>query len=143
MGKFSLRKKEYKLSEEVGHDQVMTLIEYYDIDIDSLDNDQLEDSLESMFNRLVDHVRTGHVSIEPDDDKLKITQFLSNDETINYKEITARSKICMDKYKDNERYKRIYAFLGNLSGLGEPGISKLKGKDLSVAEILGSVLSNA
>ena len=107
MGKYSLKKKEYALSEEVAHDQMMLLIEYYDIDIDSIGDEKTEKTVEQMFNKLVEYVRLGKISIEMVKDDLKIIQNLSNGTTIEYKEVGSGAQIAMDKYKSHQTYHRI------------------------------------
>lgn len=138
--RFALRKKPATLlSEDVAMDQVLDLLEYYDIDIERLPEGGA--NLETSLKQLTDYVRRGSVEIGRDaDQKIKVTLNLSDGKTaIEFAEIGARHKLAMDKVKGQESYARIYALAGALSGLGAAAIEKLPARDLAIVEILGMV----
>lgn len=145
--KYTRKKAEdYTLSEEVATEQIIDLLEYYDIDIEQIGDadEKAAKGLETVLDTLCRHIRTGKLTVDRGaDDKLVVTQTLTNGETLTYSEISAKSKLAMEKYNNDSNYSRIYAFMGSLSGVGKAGIEKLSAKDLGVVEVLGAVFSNA
>lgn len=150
--KYALPKKTeiFKLSEESARDQVIDLLDYYDIDIEKAPDTVGEDggmspreALERALDQLTAYVRRGRVEIERDaDNRIKVRQTLSKGEPLEFREVNAHAKLAMDRAK-GKGYGRLYAMMGSLCGLGETAITKLPARDLAVVEILGTVFSNA
>ena len=152
--KYALRKRPetYLISEEAARDQVIELLEFYDIDIEKLPGDSGEDGkispregFEAALDQLTEYVRRGVVEISGSDTgKLQVRQNLAaaDAEPLFYKEINAQAKLAMDRAK-GKGYGRLYALAGYLCGLGDAAIIKLPARDLAVVEILGTVFSNA
>lgn len=145
MSKYGSRKKQdYALSEEVATEQITMLLDYYDIDPSRITNEEQASQLERMLDHLRDLVRSGTVDITRDaKEKVIVTQTLTSGDVVTYGELTARAKLAMDKVPENERYRRIYALMGSLSGIGSAAIEKYPVKDLATVELLGAVFSNA
>lgn len=145
MSKYSLPPKDEKfvLSEESARDQIVTLLDYYDIDVDRLAGDERgQQVVEKALDQLTLFVRRGvlEVTREP---KLVVTQQLSGGDVLTYREIDSKAKLAMEKFDPTAGYSRIYAFMGSLCGLGKTAIEKLPARDLGVVEILGTVFLNA
>ena len=141
--KFALAKKKQPVSESVAMDQVMSFLEKFDIDVDTIEDKKSKSGVESTLNKMTAYVRSGLIEIVDKDGQITIVQHLShpkgNVQTLEYKEISGRHKVAMDGYDENERYKMMYSLAGSISGIGYDGILKLEGKDLSVAEVLGAI----
>lgn len=144
MSKYSRRKApEFIISSEIAAEQVCELLEYYDIDVESLDSDE-GNPLEKALDHIARAFRTGALDIERDENgKMLVNQMLANGERLQYREISAKAKLAMEKFKPEAGYSRIYAFMGSLCGLGKGGIEKLEARDLAIVEVLGAVFSNA
>lgn len=132
------------ISEEAARDQLDLLLDFYDIDLNGIDDEQLSRVMNSNCSKLVRSIMKGRVEIVEKDDTVVVKQYLKRpikgvDNPIEYKEITGRAKIAMKDYKDTDYYGRMYALLGSLSGVGASSIMAMKGVDLSVAECLCSV----
>ena len=128
---------EIKISRENAQKQVDALFEYYELDGASL-NDDLRAALDMSGVKLINAVMRGRLEIV-EEDGLKIIQHTRSGERLEYSELSGKSKIAMGKKAANDNYGKIYALCGQMTGLGESGISQLKGPDLSLCEALGSV----
>jgi hypothetical protein len=149
--KFALRKKpDYIISEEAATDQVVALLEYYDIDVEKApesagDEGGLSprDALERALEQLTDYARRGLVEISTGkESKITVKQTLTDGSEIEYREVNARAKLAMDRVK-GKGYSRLYALMASLANLPPAAIEKLPPRDLAVVEVLGSVFSNA
>ena len=148
MSKFSIKKSEVPavISEESANAQIIELLSYYDIDIDKIGetSEKGAEGLETILNNLSRYIQRGKVEIDRDAaGKLVVKQHVANGQVLTYGEISAKSKIAMDRFGQNETYRRIYCMLGVLCGLGSDVIEKLGPSDLSIAEAIGAVFSNA
>jgi len=124
------------ISKEVARGQLEMLLGYYDLDAGDFENDTMKDLFETACNKLVKAISKGRLEIK-EDEGLKITQHLRTGDELVYAEICGKHKTAMAGKKDGDQYGKIYALLGSMSGVGETGISKLTGVDISVAECLG------
>lgn len=149
--KYALRKKpDFVISEEAATDQVVQLLEYYDIDIMAAPESAGEEgglspreALERALDQLTGYVRQGVLEISLDQNsKIAVKQTLTDGSAIDYREVNARAKLAMDRVK-GKGYARIYAFMGSLGNLPPVAIEKLPPRDLAVVEVLGTVFSNA
>lgn len=132
------KKKNDILSEEVAEDQVQLFFDYYDLDIDDISEEQAR-VFEMSLSRIKKAVRKGKLEFAEIGGVVKITQHLKNDTTLIYDEISGRSKLAMKNKADTDNYGKIYSLCGSLTGIGESGISKLKGADMSLAECIGAL----
>ncbi len=137
----SEKASKYKLSPEVARAQVDVLLDHYDFEVEDLPEAQ-QAVLDSCIARLVKAVRMGRLQITKSDTGVKVVQTLKratdSNGGIEYAELTGKARAAMGPIGDNE-YVKIYRLLGSLSGLGEAGITMLKGADISVAESLGFI----
>lgn len=141
MGRFSLPKAEYKLSEESAEKQVRELLAYYYIDVDAIPDKKERAAVESACAKLVNYFRAGYVEIARDGSKLTVKQHLQDAPgevaELSYSKMGGRAKLATDGFDADDRYARIYAMLDHLSGSISGTIASLSGVDLSVAEDLG------
>ena len=138
--KFALKQKqEYKLGEEAALDNLGLLLERYRIDVEKIRDDDERRSFESVLERTTEHIRLGLVEVKISEGKLIVAQHLASGSVLEYQEIGCSAKRMTDGYKSDERYAMICALMGSLSGIGEAGIEKLKGIDMSVMECLGAI----
>ncbi len=139
-----INKEPYKISEDSAIEQIVELFDYYDIPIERFEqSEKAEAAGENILDSLIIYFRTGQLQIvRTEEGILNIIQTTQSGAKIEYQEVKAKHKKVMDKY-GTENYKRIYAFLGAVSGEGSDVIEQLKtgGKqnDLAVAEILGTL----
>ena len=140
------REDMYKISEESAMDQIVMILDYYDIPAERLEESEMEQAGESLLFQLIKFFRKGQVEAVKNERGLEINQTTQTGETLTYRQIGAQQKEVMDKFDPRkENYKRMYAFLGSLCGLGADAIKKLKTggdtgqNDLACAEILGSL----
>jgi len=139
---FALRKKpELILSEESATEQVLDLLEYYDIDIERVPA-QFREQMEVRLKLLTDYVRRGAVEVgRSEDQKIKVSVNLSHGNTvIELCELGARHKLAMDRgAASDSNYSRIYKLIASMAGLPVEAIEKLRARDLAVIEVLGGV----
>jgi len=124
---------ESKISRERAEEIFQDFLDYYDLSIDDVSEDE-RNAFPSGQRKIIKSIMNGTVEIETEEGYL-VTQHLKNGSKIEYKEITGKSKLQMDKQKGN--FGKVYALLGSLSGLGAKPFSDMKGKDISIAETLG------
>ena len=96
---FALRKKTVSiLSEEAARDQVLDFAEYYDIDVERIDDKGARQMLEGYLGNLTRYVQRGALEVARDkDQKMVITLNLSDGKTsIEFCELGARHKLVMD-----------------------------------------------
>jgi len=131
----------YQFSEETAANELRALFDYYEIDLDEIEDETMRNAIKQGYDRLIKAVRLGRLTIVTDDKQgIVITQKLRSSGTeINYREIDGAAKTAMAGKKADDHYGKAYALLGHLSGLGENAIKSLKGVDLSLAEVLGLI----
>lgn len=129
---------EYKLSEKVARDQLQAMLDYYEIDIDDIEEKDVKRAVKAGYKRVIKAIRLGRLEISTEGD-IKITQTTRNGEKIVYREIDGKAKVAMAGKEEKDYYGKSYAMMGSLSDLGESGITMLKGVDLSLAEVLGMI----
>lgn len=132
-------KGKFVLSEEVAEEKMNLLLDFYDFELDPLSEDQ-QDIAQTAIKKLKLAIRKGRLEIAEDSSTahVKITQKLAHppgDITeLNYKIITGAAKAVI---KTNQTaYSRLHALAGYLTGIGEAGIKRLIGRDMSLAEEL-------
>lgn len=136
----NIQKKDYLISEESAMDEICKFLDYYDIDIESLEmTENTEIAGERIIDSLIKFYRTGQIKNQEDEKGFKIIHKLRSGDEITYNEVTAVKKRTMDKFETKEQYGRIHTFMGALCGLGFDGVDKLHATDLQVLEVLGSI----
>lgn len=145
MSKYSRRTPEvFILAEEPAHEQIIDLLEYYDIDVAASGDEKAVAGMEAVLDTLTTFVRRGVLEVKWDaKGKIEVLHTLSTGDTLTYHEINSQAKLAMEKFDAKAGYSRVYAFMGSLCGLGKTAIEKLSAKDLNVVEILGTVFITA
>jgi hypothetical protein len=143
MGRFSLVKDEskYKLSAEAAQAQVMQVIEYYRIDIDSQPDRKSQKAIEGVCDRLVTFYRMGLLENFKDGAVLRVKQHLTRppgeSTELLWDKMSAKAKLATDGFDQDDRYARAYALIACLTGLPPDAVKSLEGVDLGAAEDLG------
>lgn len=126
-------------SKETAKNELKKMLDYYEIEIEEIEDEKLRTAIENSYNRLIKAVMKGRLRINLNDG-IEIVQKLKDGTTeIKYKEINGKAKTAMAGKKEDDFYGKAYALMGSLSGLGESAISSLKGVDLSLVEVLGLI----
>lgn len=142
MGRFSLQKKEYKLSDESAQAAVMALVTFYEFDIDAIPDEDGRKIVEASATKLVQYYRMGLIENVQVDGSLSVKQHLLDPpgevKDIVYGRMDGRAKLSTDGFGENARYRRMYALMDHLSQSVSGTIETLRGVDLAVAENLGA-----
>jgi hypothetical protein len=126
-------------SKETAKNELKKMLDYYEIEIEEIEDEKLKTAIENSYNRLIKAVMKNRLRINLNDG-IEIIQKLKDGTTeIKYKEINGKAKTAMAGKKEDDFYGKAYALMGSLSGLGEAAISSLKGVDLSLVEVLGLI----
>jgi hypothetical protein len=140
MGKWTLpkgEKEKNKISPEAAQKQVFSLMGYYSVDSDDIDDKASKGAFDMALNKMQKAFQSGRLELKTDTGGMEIIQHLENNQTITYGELRGENKIAMDGFDPTCTSAREYALLGSLSGLGIDAIKKLSRNDLSIAECLG------
>ncbi len=129
----------YDLSKEAAKGIVSKIFDYYEIDIDDIEDKEQKKFIQQNFDRLIKAARMKRLEVDTSDGIIIKQHLRDSDTVIQYKEINGFAKKAMAGKDPNDFYGRIYAVLGSTSELGEGAISKLKGVDLGLAEVLGAI----
>ena len=132
-------KKDYLLSKKNAELELEKMLDYYEIDIDDIEDKDLKKAIKAGYDRLVKAVRLGRLEIKLDDGIKVIQKLRDGSEKLEYREIDGVAKTEMAGKQESDYYGKSYALMGSLSGVGEAGIKKLKSVDLSLAEVLGLI----
>lgn len=129
------------ISEEVAQEQIAGLKDYYDIEVDDFPND-VKAAVVASFKKIARAIRAGRLEITLTGEAIEIKQTLAKPpegapEKLVYKEVSGIAKDGLND--DHGAHKKMYYFLGVLSGDGATVIRKLTGKDLALAEALGCI----
>lgn len=128
----------YKLSKESAKNELKKMLDYYEIDIDEIEDEQLKNVILQGYDRMIKAVRLGRLQVKLENG-IEIIQTLRNGTVIKYREIDGEAKAQMAGKKPDDMYGKSYALMGALSEEGESAIKKLKGVDLSLVEVLGMI----
>jgi len=131
-------KTDYKFDKRTASAEIKKMLDYYEIDIDEIEDKDLKRAINQGYDRLIKAARLGRLSVKLEDG-IKIIQTLRNGTEITYDEISGTAKTEMAGKAPDDHYGKSYALMGSLSGLGEGAIKQLKGVDLSLAEVLGLI----
>lgn len=125
-------------SKETAKNEIKKMLDYYEIEIEEIEDEKLRTAIENSYKRLIKAVMKGRLRINLNDG-IEIIQKTRIGEEIKYREINGKAKSAMAGKKEDDFYGKAYALMGSLSGLGESAISSLKGVDLSLVEVLGLI----
>ncbi len=129
----------YILSPESAANEIKKLFDYYEIELDEIEDADLKKAIKMGYDRLIKAVRMGRLEIKVENGIHVIQHLRSGKTDISYREIDGKSKTSMAGKSKEDYYGKSYALMGSLSNLGEAAITQLKGVDLSLAEVLGLI----
>lgn len=129
-------KEDYSISKQTAENELKKMLDYYEIKIEEIEDENLKKAIKQGFDRAIQAVRRKRLQVKIENG-IQVIQTTRSGGTFTYREIDGDAKCAMDGYPAEAMYKRAYALLGALSGNGESAIKKLKGVDLSLAEVLG------
>lgn len=133
-----MEEQKFKLAEKPAKAQLQSMLDYYEIDLDDIEEKEVKRAIKSGYKRLIKAIRLGRLEIKIEGG-FKVIQTTRNGTKIEYREIDGDSKVAMSTKEEKDWYGKSYAMMGALSELGESAICKLKGVDLSLAEVLGMI----
>ena len=131
-------KTEYKFDKKTATAELKKMLDYYEIDIDEIEDKDLKRAITQGYDRLIKAARMGRLKVNLENG-IQVIQTLRNGTVITYEEISGTAKTEMAGKAPDDHYGKSYALMGSLSGLGEGAIKQLKGVDLSLAEVLGLI----
>ena len=129
------------ISEDAAMEQISELLDYYDIDLEILQqSDNFEMAGEMILKKLITYYMRGQLKNNKNEKGFEVIQTLGSGTTIKYKEITAKAKRRMDKSKAGASNERLQSFMCALGeNLDLDMIDKLRPVDLAVLEVLGYI----
>lgn len=130
-----MREEEYKLSEESAKEQLDLLLDFYDVDLFSVD--KTGEMKETIERKLVNAIRQGKLEIENTSEEFLVKQNLRNGKQFVYHELTGMAKVQMERFKGQT--ERLYGLLAILSKKPITEIQKFSGSDVSIAEYLALI----
>lgn len=141
----------YQLSEESAQAQLDLFDDFYGIDIDETLSEMDPDDRKTagvLFKKIKKAIRRGDVEIDEVSGKegeptLVVRQRLQNkigeSDCITYREVTGRVRAATRPGKGVGDSARMYQFLGLLTGDGDGMFRKLRGRDVGVTDLVGSL----
>jgi formylmethanofuran dehydrogenase subunit A len=126
---------EYLLTEEDARKQLDGFLAHYDFDPAEIDDSALKGTVESAIKGLVKQIRRGRLELNPDG---TAKQTLEDGSILTYAELGAQAKKAM-RGDNTDLYGKMYSLVGSLTGVGETGILKIKGIDMSIVENIALV----
>jgi hypothetical protein len=127
-----------KLSEKSAKENLQKMLDYYEIDIDDIEEKEVRRAVKSGLKRLIKSMMKGRLEIKIEEE-FQVIQTTKNGEKIIYREIDGKAKTSMANKEEKDYYGKSYALMGSLSNLGESAITSMKGVDLSLVEVLGMI----
>ena len=128
--------KDQILSEESAREQLQILLDFYDQDLEDLDDEDSKVSIR-ISKKLTKAFMQGKLEVEIDDTGIKVRQNLCDGSSLVYRTIDAQAKVAMEQYK--KPHERLYGLLAVLSKSPMAKVQKIKGVDLSIAEHLALI----
>lgn len=134
---------EYKLSEEVAEDQLIYLLDFYEIKESNFYTEDEKTVYQACLKRLIAAIRKGRLTCNEDG---TCQQVLKDEREVNYGILTGTAKVqnraVKNEAEDAMRTRRQYSIMGSLSGLGTNTISDFESVDIGVVESLSFLLSS-
>lgn len=132
--------KEDKISLQTAKNELKKMMDYYEIEIDEIEDQDLKKAIKQGYERLTKAVMKGRLKVSIDDKGITVIQTLkSTGKELKYKEINGEAKMAMAGKQADDYYGKSYALMGSLSEVGESAIKQMKGVDLSLVEVLGMI----
>lgn len=127
-----------KISIESAREQLNIFYKEYDVDFNDLPEKQSA-VMESASKSLLKAITKKRLEITEEPDGIKFIQYLKNGTVLKYKQPDAPSKRLLAKIAPEDHYGKIYILMGYLSGEGANAIESIKGPDLSLIEVIGTI----
>ena len=143
MGLFTKDDTKYVLAPDAAEKVVMSIFDYYEIDPSEIEDKEQKKFIAANYDRLIKAARLGRLEVKLEKGITVIQHLKDVADVVEYKEIDGNAKSATAGKDATDFYGRIYAVMGSLSGLGETGIKKMKGVDLSLCEVLGAIFLSA
>lgn len=131
---------ENKVSQESARESLNVFLEYYEIDISLLPDGQRV-GVEASLAKAESAIMRGKLEIAlGSEGVVSVTQYVGKErKKLEYAELNGLHKVQMKKAAENAHHERAYILVGGMTGVGLDGILKLKGADLGLAEVMGSL----
>lgn len=124
-----------KLSKEVARDHMQLLLDYYDIDVEVIEDKKEKRAVESTIKKLIKPIQEGLLVIKEADGSIQVIQRMKKtDSVLTYAEISGKHKVMMDKDSDDNAYTRMYQLIASLTSVDVDVIKNLKGIDNKIVE---------
>jgi hypothetical protein len=133
----------YILAKEAAELEVKKIFDYYEIDLEEIEDKEHKKFIQMNYDRLIKAVRLGRLEVKLEKGIQIIQHLRDSQEAVIYVEINGEAKSATAGKDKEDFYGRIYAVQGSLTGVGEAGIKKMKGVDLSLCEVLGAIFLSA
>lgn len=129
-----------KLSKEVAWDHINIFLDYYDIDLDDIDDKEQKRAVELSIKKLIKPIQEGLLVIKEKDGSIQVIQRMKKtDSVLTYAEISGKHKVMMGKDSDDNGFKRMYTLVASLTSMDYEKIENLKGIDSRIVEGLASL----
>jgi hypothetical protein len=130
-------KKEYKVDRETAERDFETFAEEWGIDTDLEDMDEeSRDGFEQHKRRIVRAIMSGNAVV--DGHKLSYTPLGDSDE-ITFKRPKGRALLAMDNAKESQHMRKMFEFLGSVTGQAPKVFSNMDGRDLKLCSSVASL----
>lgn len=142
-------KSKYKIGPELAEKKLGELLDYYELD-DCLDSNgktiEVPDDDDSIIRpglrkALIRAFRKGRFDTETDDGRLFVLQHLSRplpgcENPLRYAPYSARARIAMDGFTDDQPFRKMVACMASLSGEKQSSLTNIEGPDSDAMEAL-------
>ncbi len=140
---FGKNNDKYVLSTDAAEKEIEKIFDYYDIDVDEIEDKDAKKMIKASYDRLIKAVRMGRVEVDRTDGLKVIHHLKDKPEVLTYKAPGALAKKAMAGKDPNDFYGKIYALMGACSELGEGAIDKIPANDLPILEVIGAIFLSA
>lgn len=143
--KFALPKKQAKISEENAFPQIMLLLDRYNIDIDSIEDEDEKKVHEKLANDVLKEIKAGYLEVFEEENQVKVKQIIqrrsekSTVKEVVYCEMSGEHQDNMPTGKNISQYKQTTALMGMMceSSNGQYIVEHLKSSDRKTMLTLG------
>lgn len=135
--------EKYILNEQAARAEIKKIFDYYEIDVDEIEDKDQKKLIKMNYDRLVKAARLGRLEVKTDKGFQIVQHLRDRPEVLTYYEIDGNAKSATAGKDANDFYGRIYAVQGVVTKEGEGAIKLLKGVDLSLCEVLGAIFLSA
>lgn len=140
---FNKKDDKYILSKEAAESEIEKIFDYYDIDLDEIEDKEQKKIIKMNYDRLIKAVRAGRVEVKYEKGLQIIHNLKDSAEVITYDAPNAQAKMAMAGCDPNDNYGKIYNLMGACSKLGVGAIYKIPANELPIIEVLGAIFLSA